>query len=163
MIATIRYVRKSTEVVLLGDSMHIIIVGSFFKKLYVRGTRCVAGRINRRRFGNCTYCNQSCIFGTRQKRVQVGPRDSTRSPPMKSSSRSEPEQTKNSSILEHPSTSQSAGQRGSNHVSGRVSTYFDRVGTAGMERDYSWSFVPFQAACVHSEFPRNRAPDPNTK
>ena len=29
-------------------------------------------------------------------------------------------------------------------MSGRVLTYFDRVGTVGMERDYSWSFVPFQ-------------------
>ena len=27
--------------------------------------------------------------------------------------------------------------------SGRVLTYFDRVETVGMERDYSWSFVPF--------------------
>ena len=32
-----------------------------------------------------------------------------------------------------------------------------------MERDYSWSFVPFQAVCVHSEFPGNRATDPNRK
>ena len=29
--------------------------------------------------------------------------------------------------------------------SGRVLTYFNRAGTVGMERDYSWSFVPFQA------------------
>ena len=47
--------------------------------------------------------------------------------------------------------------------SGRVLTYFDRVGTVGMERDYSWSFVPFQAVCVHYEFPGNRATDPNGK
>ena len=36
--------------------------------------------------------------------------------------------------------------------SGRVLTYYDRVRTVGMELDYSWSFVPFQAVCVHSEF-----------
>ena len=46
---------------------------------------------------------------------------------------------------------------------GRVLTYFDRVGTVGMERDYSWSFVPFQVVCVHPEFPGNRATDPNRK
>ena len=34
----------------------------------------------------------------------------------------------------------------------RILTYFDRVGTVGMERDYSWSFVPFHALCVHFEF-----------
>ena len=36
--------------------------------------------------------------------------------------------------------------------SGLVLTYFDRVGTVGMERDYSWSFIPSQAVCVHFEF-----------
>ena len=45
--------------------------------------------------------------------------------------------------------------------SGRVLTYFDRVGTVGMERDYSRSFVSFQAVCVHTEFRGNRATDPN--
>ena len=40
---------------------------------------------------------------------------------------------------------------------------FDRVGTVGMERDYSWSFVPFRAVCVRSEFPGNRATDPNRR
>ena len=45
----------------------------------------------------------------------------------------------------------------------RVFTYFDRVRTVGMERDYSWSSVLFQAVCVHSEFPGNRATDPNRK
>ena len=30
-------------------------------------------------------------------------------------------------------------------------TSFDRVGKVGMERDYSWSFVHFQAVCVHTE------------
>ena len=48
-------------------------------------------------------------------------------------------------------------------VIGRVLTYFDRVGTVGMEGDYWWSFVPFQAVCVHLEFPGNRATDPNIK
>ena len=47
--------------------------------------------------------------------------------------------------------------------SGRVLTYFDQVGTVGMERDYSRSFVPFQAVCVHTEFPGSRATDPNRK
>ena len=47
--------------------------------------------------------------------------------------------------------------------SGRVLTYFDRVGTVGMERDYSGPFVPFQAVCVCFEFPSNRATDPNGK
>ena len=47
--------------------------------------------------------------------------------------------------------------------SGRVSTYFDQVGTVGMELDYSWSFVPFRAVCVHAEFPGNRATAPNRK
>ena len=46
-------------------------------------------------------------------------------------------------------------------TSGRVLTYFGRVGTVGMERGYSWSFVPFQAVRVHTEFPGNRATDPN--
>ena len=36
------------------------------------------------------------------------------------------------------------------HSSGRVLTYFGRVGTVGMERGYSWSFVPFQAVRVHT-------------
>ena len=40
--------------------------------------------------------------------------------------------------------------RSRNKSSGRVLTYFDRVGTVGMERDYSWSFVPFRAVCVHT-------------
>ena len=42
--------------------------------------------------------------------------------------------------------------------SGRVLTYFDRVGTVGMERDSSWSFVPFQAVCVHFEFQATEQP-----
>ena len=42
-----------------------------------------------------------------------------------------------------------------------VLTSFGRVGTVGMERGYSWSFVPFQAVCVHTEFPGNRATDRN--
>ena len=46
---------------------------------------------------------------------------------------------------------------------GCVLTSFGRVGTVGMERGYSWSFVPFQAVCVHTEFPGNRATDPNRK
>ena len=47
--------------------------------------------------------------------------------------------------------------------SGRVLTYFDRVETVGMERDNSWPFVPFQAVCLHTEIPGNRASDPNRK
>ena len=47
--------------------------------------------------------------------------------------------------------------------SGRVLTYFDRVGKVFMERGYSWSFVPFLAVGVHSEFPGNQATDPNRK
>ena len=46
-------------------------------------------------------------------------------------------------------------------VSGRVLTYFGRVGTVGMERGYSWSFIPFQAVCVPTEILGNRATDPN--
>ena len=45
--------------------------------------------------------------------------------------------------------------------SGCVRTSFGRVGTVGMERGYSWYFVPFKAVCVHTEFPGNRATDPN--
>ena len=33
-------------------------------------------------------------------------------------------------------------------ASGRVLTSFGRVGTVGMERSYSWSFVPFQGVIV---------------
>ena len=47
--------------------------------------------------------------------------------------------------------------------SGRVLTYFDRIGTVGMERDYSWSSVPFQAFDVHFEFPGNRATEQPTR
>ena len=32
------------------------------------------------------------------------------------------------------------------------------VGTNGMERDYSWSFAPFQAVCVHFEFQATEQP-----
>ena len=42
---------------------------------------------------------------------------------------------------------------------GHVLTYFDRVGTVGMERDYLWSFVPYQAVRVPfriSRQPSNR-------
>ena len=39
-----------------------------------------------------------------------------------------------------------------------VFTYYDRVGTVGMERDYSWSLVPFQAVCVHFEFQATEQP-----
>ena len=43
---------------------------------------------------------------------------------------------------------------------GRVLTYFDRVGTVGMERDYSWSFVMihFNLFCVHVEFQATENP-----
>ena len=43
---------------------------------------------------------------------------------------------------------------------GRVLTCFDRVGTVGMERGYSWSFDPFQAVCVHFEFQATEQPTP---
>ena len=43
------------------------------------------------------------------------------------------------------------GRSSASSESGRVLAYFDRVGTVGMEQDYSWSFVPFQAVCVHFE------------
>ena len=46
---------------------------------------------------------------------------------------------------------------------GRVLTYNDGVRTVGMELDYSWSFVPFQAVLVHSELPGYRTTDPNRK
>ena len=46
---------------------------------------------------------------------------------------------------------------------GRVFTYFDRVATVGMQRDYSWSFVALQAVCVCSEYRSNLATDPNRK
>ena len=42
---------------------------------------------------------------------------------------------------------------------GRVLTCFDRLGTIGMERDYWWSFVPFQAvfmSILNSRHPSNR-------
>ena len=42
--------------------------------------------------------------------------------------------------------------------SGRFLTFFSRVGTAGMERDYSWSLVPFQAVCVHFDFQATEQP-----
>ena len=45
-----------------------------------------------------------------------------------------------------------------------VLTSFGRVGTVGMERGYSCiPFVPFHAVSVHTEFPGNRATDPNRK
>ena len=44
--------------------------------------------------------------------------------------------------------------------SGRVLTYFGRVGTVGIERDHSWSFVPFQAVCVAFEFLATEQPTP---
>ena len=47
--------------------------------------------------------------------------------------------------------------------SGCVFTSFDRVGTVGMERGFSWSCVPFQTVCVHTEFPGNRATDLDRK
>ena len=36
-------------------------------------------------------------------------------------------------------------------------TYFDLAGTVGMERDYSWSFVPFQARLEWNESTRGRS------
>ena len=43
-------------------------------------------------------------------------------------------------------------------LSGCVLTSFGRVGTVGMERGYSWSLVPFQAVCAHTEFPATEQP-----
>ena len=41
---------------------------------------------------------------------------------------------------------------------GCVLTSFGRVGTVGMERGYSWSFVPFQPVfrCVHSNYKKKK-------
>ena len=66
-------------------------------------------------------------------------------------------------IYKNPQSIQTIQPTTTTAVTGRVLTYFDRVGTIGMERDYSWPFVPFQAVCVHTEFPGNRATDPNRK
>ena len=35
---------------------------------------------------------------------------------------------------------------------------FDRVGTVGIERDYSWPFVPIQAVCAHTDFQATEQP-----